>query len=148
MLGDRKLPFIAGFDCCHAIQCLTCRLAVVLNLMRRKRKYPLLKIGLNNDLQQSLELLQRRSVYSFEEASIYDNWDWCLLASLLVGCRMEMSRSEWCNRYGVLRKMKCLILKQGTMKLPYIDTEINGHQIKMMYDTGNMVGISVTSEVA
>lgn len=70
-----------------------------------------------------------------------------LLTSLLVGCRMEMSRSEWCNRYGFAED-EVFDIEIGNYGFPYIDTEINGHQIKMMYDTGNMVGISVTSEVA
>ena len=63
-----------------------------------------------------------------------------LLTSLLVGCRMEMSRSEWCNRYGFAED-EVFDIEIGNYGFPYIDTEINGQQIKMMYDTGNMVGI-------
>lgn len=70
-----------------------------------------------------------------------------LLTASLVGCRKEMSRSEWCNKYG-FKEDEVFDIEIGNYGFPYIDTEINGHQIKMMYDTGNMVGISVSSEVA
>ena len=70
-----------------------------------------------------------------------------LLTIILVGCRIEMSRSEWSNKYG-FEEGEVFDIEIGKYGFPYIDTEINGHQIKMMYDTGNMVGISVSLEVA
>ena len=67
--------------------------------MRRKRKCPLLKIGLNNDLQQKLRIITKE-VYIVLKKQAFMIIGMLLLTSLLVGCRMEMSRSEWCNRYG------------------------------------------------
>ena len=70
-----------------------------------------------------------------------------LLTSILAGCRVELSKREWSNKYG-FEEGEVFDIEIGKYGFPYFDTEINGHQVKMMYDTGNMVGISVSSEVA
>ena len=69
------------------------------------------------------------------------------LSSVLVGCHVEMTKSEWANKYG-FEEGEVFDIEIGNYGFPYINTEINGLQIKMMYDTGNMIGISVTKEIA
>lgn len=71
-----------------------------------------------------------------------------LLSSTLAGCRQELSIREWSNRYGFAEDEVFPLEIGEKYGFPYVDAEINGQQIKMMFDTANMVGISISAELA
>lgn len=72
---------------------------------------------------------------------------WLLVVSLLLGCRSNTARKEWGNMYG-FEKEEVFNIEIKDYGFPYIRSKINNIEINMMFDTGNMNGISVSSEIS
>jgi len=72
-----------------------------------------------------------------------------MLVYLITGCLDDvgLDHNEWADRYG-FENDEVFSIEIGEYGFPYIDVKINDKDINMMFDTGNMVGLSVSTNIA
>ena len=72
-----------------------------------------------------------------------------MLMYFIAGCSYDvgLDRNEWADRYD-FENDEVFSIEIGDYGFPFIDVDINDKDIKMMFDTGNMVGLLVSANVA